>query len=116
MSDSGRVLVVRIAEDGQSQAQAFKLDGVDLDVVTAFFEQLRPLQPRSIGLVRIVTAAINLRADATTSAADLGDTVRGTLWEVFEERGPWVRVGRNVWLKTGQGLAEWVERYADHQA
>jgi hypothetical protein len=72
-----------------------------------------PVQPgpAAIGKVIVTGNTVNLRAGAGVSFKDVGDVTKHVMLYVFEEAGPWVRVGVNVWMKTGEGLGEWVERY-----
>jgi lysozyme len=70
--------------------------------------------PNPIGKV-VVTAEphINVRSSPNVSPSnDLGDLKPGVELYVFEEFGEWVLIGGNVWIKTGPGLADWVERYS----
>jgi lysozyme len=71
----------------------------------------QPVAPAAIGRVRVTASTLNLRAGPSTTFSDVGDTTCDTDWYAFEEIGPWVRIGQNVWIKFGPGLAEWIERY-----
>lgn len=57
--------------------------------------------------IEIICDALRIRAGAGTNYAILGSTVKGNQWEVFEEKGDWMRIGTGRWV---MGIDEYVRK------
>lgn len=91
----------------------FNGDKAALDAYVNPEEPPPPVRPDPIGKV-VVTAQphLNVRSSPNvTPTNDLGDLKPGVELYVFEEFDEWVLIGGNVWVMTGPGLADWIERF-----
>lgn len=61
-----------------------------------------------IGKLRITASVLNVRKGPSAGYADVGDTMRGSEWYVFEKSNGWARIGASTWIKV-DGFAEWIE-------
>lgn len=57
--------------------------------------------------IEIICDALRIRAGAGTNYTIIGSTVKGDIWEVYEQKGDWMRIGQGRWV---MGIAEYVRK------